>query len=103
MPNARYHLLFVMFMRVRASTVRNQFFNRKTNIPGDLSQQWRGNVTTFVQGNGRATAIGVAILSMRTALAHQREAEGVKEATNIGWFEKRNGTHVQPRQRFACP
>lgn len=83
--------------------MRNQLLNGKPNIPGDLWQQWRGNVTTFVHGNGRATAIGVAILSMRTALAHQREAKVFKETTNLGGFENRNGTHVKPQPRFACP
>jgi hypothetical protein len=40
---------------------------------------------------------------MRTALAHQREAKVFKETTNLGGFENRNGTHVKPQPRFACP
>jgi len=50
--------------------VENEFVRSKPNIPGNLPQQWWGNVSSFVHWHGCATTIGMAVLRMGTTLTH---------------------------------
>jgi len=60
------------------SAVGKQFFDGQADVAGNLPQQRRGDVAALVHRNSRAPAIGMAVLRVGTALAHERKAEAVQ-------------------------
>ncbi len=81
----------------------DEFLGSKADVTSDLAQQWCSNVAALVQGNRRATAIGMAVLHMRTTLAHRHKAEPLEETAYFRGFENGERTHNQATARFCVP
>src|SRR5205823_5439463 len=73
------------------------------DIAGDLPQQRRRDVAAFVHWNGGAASVGMAILDVRTALAHIVETQPFEQATNFDGFKDGNRTHTQATAMLCVP
>ena len=70
-----------------------KLIHRETDVSCDLSQESRGDITTRVKRDGRATAIRVSILSVGASLPHFNEAARLKQGRNLSGLEDRNSAH----------
>jgi hypothetical protein len=53
----------------RRSLTIKKFLDRQSHVACDLAEQRRRYVTAWVEWDGRASAIGMSILTMRASLA----------------------------------
>ena len=54
-----------------------------------------GAMSRPLHRNSGAASVGVAILDVRTALAHGVETQPFEQPANLGGFEDGHGTHIQ--------
>ena len=80
-----------------------QFLNCEADVLCDLTEQWRSNVATFVEGNRGAASICMAILNVRTALPHSDKAQPLQKAANLSGFQDGNRSHAQATAKFCVP
>lgn len=85
------------------SAVGNKLLGGHPNIPGDLTEQRRGDIAAPVHGNGGAPAISVPVLHMRTALPHNRKTETFQDTADLGRFKNGERTHDQATATFCVP
>ena len=57
------------------SAVAEKILDGQPDVAGDLAQQRRRNVAPLVHGNGGSPTVGMAILDVRTALAHRLKTQ----------------------------
>jgi hypothetical protein len=82
------------------SAMGNEFFRSQSDVAGDLAQQRRSDVATFVQRDSRSAAVSMAILDVRAALAHGDKPEALNNAANFGRFKNGKRAHVQAIATF---
>lgn len=80
--------------------MRNKFFRSQSDVAGDLAQQRRSDVPTFVQRDSSSATVSMAILNMGAALAHGDKPEALNNAANFGRFEDGKRAHVQAIATF---
>jgi hypothetical protein len=78
---------------VRPLPLCEQFFDGETDVPRDLAQKGRGYVTPRVKRHGRAAAIRMAVLPVRTALASEGEAVAFQQPLDLAGLQ--NGDRAQ--------
>jgi hypothetical protein len=79
------------------SAFLEKFLDRQSDVADNLPQQRRCKVTAFVHRNGSAASVGMAILDVRTALAHGVETQPFEQPADLGGFEDGHGTHNQAK------
>lgn len=85
------------------SAFGNEVFDGKPDVAGDLPQQGRSDVPSFVHGNGGASAIGMPVLDVRATLSNGDETLAFQKAANFRGFENRERTHDQATATFCVP
>jgi hypothetical protein len=72
----------------------DELFSRHADVFGYLPQQdWR-NIASRMERYGRASPIGMPILTMRAALAHHRKAHLQQNGFHLGRFQHGHFTHL---------
>ena len=84
------------------SAVLEKLFGCQPYVLGNLPQQRGRNVATFVQWNGGAASVGMAILDVGTTLAHGGEAS--LSSSRHTWAGFRTGSEpiLRPRRCSGC-
>ncbi len=70
-----------------------QFIKCEANVFGDLTKQDRRNVAALMKWHRGAATGSVAVLLVRTALAHLGEAKSKQNGRDLARFEDRNISH----------
>jgi hypothetical protein len=70
-----------------------ELLDGKSDVGCDLSEQRRGDVTASVERDGRATAVCMPVLAMRTALPNLCESEPLKDGHNFPRLQDRHVAH----------
>jgi len=78
----------------RDSAAREQLLDRETNVSRNLPQQRRRNVPAGMERNRRATAVGMAVLPVGSALADLCEAKAFEQGRDFAWLQDRKRPHT---------
>jgi len=74
--------------------VGEEFLSGQPYVPGNLAQQNRGDVSSWMAWDGRAPTVHVPVLHVRTSLPDQLEAESLQKPADLSWLQNRNLSHV---------
>jgi hypothetical protein len=74
----------------RRLSIPQKLVYREANIFSDLAKQDWGNVSTRMERNRCASAIGMAELFVRTPLPNLLKADALKNSHDFFWFQDRN-------------
>lgn len=69
--------------RLLRSGSLDQLLGSQADVFRDLTEESRRDVSTAVKGQRRLATVGVAVLPMRAALAHQLESESLEKALDL--------------------
>src|SRR2546421_71011 len=69
-------------------------FYRHSNVPGDLTKQYRRDVSTGMKRYRRASTVRMAILLVRAALTNFRKSQFFKYRYHFTWLEDRGLAHI---------
>jgi hypothetical protein len=72
-----------------------KFLDGQPDVARDFAQERRRNVAPGMEGNGRSASVGMAVLTMRTALADFGEPQAFKQRHDLARAEDRNRSHRQ--------
>lgn len=84
----------------RRSSFAGQLVNSQPDVLRYLPEQNGGDVSAGVEGNCRASPVGVTKLFMGTLLAHLRKTQGLKYGDNFAGLENWNVAHDQATTTF---
>ncbi len=70
-----------------------EVFHGGTDVLNDLPQQRGRNITSLVQRDGGAPAVGVTILDMGTSLPHRHETQPLQNTADLGGFQDGDVAH----------
>lgn len=76
--------------------------DHQANVFGDLPQQdWR-DISSWMDGHGRAPAVLMPELLVRPTLTNLDETKRFEDRNDLTGLQDRNSSHVKERLRSAC-
>ena len=73
----------------RFLSLADEVFCRHADVLGDLTKQWRRDVTTLMERNGGAPAKGIPELLVGSSLSHFHESHGQQDPHHFRRFQNR--------------
>src|SRR5260221_6554180 len=86
---------------MRDQEARKKVIERRPDILDDLAKNHGRDVSRRMVWNGRAAAVSMPILHVRTTLAGQNETKRIEDAANLPWLENGRPRHQLRRHRDA--
>ncbi len=88
---------------VAHSSFGQKFVDGHTDVPGNLTQQWRCDVPSTMIRNCGLTSVRMFKLAVGASLADQTEPVRMENGKHLPWFQYGNTPHLLIRLRAAFP